>query len=148
LWILLGLCVAALVVAYLSQMPVYVNGAGVVLERDAIVLVFLPTSPAHPLHIRAGAPVHLQIGTPSQTLNSTIDRVEAGVLSPAGAQKRYGLADKISLLITGPTIVASVKLGATFPSRSYAGSVVTVQVQVGTTNVLSILLGSVIPNGE
>jgi hypothetical protein len=148
MWVLLSLCVAAVTLACLSQVPVYVNGSGVVLERDAIVLVFLPTSLAHPLHIRAGAPVHLQIGTPGQTLNSTIDRVEAGVLSPADVQKRYGLADKVSLLITGPSIAVSVKLDATFPSRSYAGSIVKAQIQVGTTRVLSLLQGSALPNGE
>jgi hypothetical protein len=148
MWILLGLCAAAITAACLGRVPVYANGSGIVFERDASVLIFLPTSPTHPLHIDVGAPVHLQIGTPVQIINSTIERVETGVLSPADAQKRYGLADKISLLITGPSIAVSVKLGATFPSRSYAGSVVTVQIQVGTASVLSILLGSAIPNGE
>ena len=148
MWILLGLCITAITVACLAQVPVYANGSGIVLERDAIVLVFLPTSPAHPLHIHSGAPVHLQIGVPGQTINSTIDRVETGVLSPADAQKRYGFAQKVPQLITGPSIAASIKLDATFPSLSYAGTIVNVQVQVGTTDVLSTLLGSAMPNGE
>ncbi len=148
MWVLLSLCVAAIAAACLSQVPVYVNGSGVVLEQDAIVLVFLPASPAHPLQIHAGAPVHLHIGSFDQTVNSKIDKVETGVLSPADVQKRYGFVGKIPLPITGPTIVASIKLNAAFPPRSYAGSVANVQVQVATTNVFSILLESTIPNGE
>src|SRR5690348_13341647 len=95
LWVLLGLCMAALVLAYFGQVPVYISGSGVVLEREAVVVVFLPTTPTHPLHIRAGAPVLLQI-TPIQTIKSTIDRVETGVFSPADARKRYGLGDTCS----------------------------------------------------
>jgi hypothetical protein len=144
-----GGCLAAIAIAYLSQVPVYVNGSGVVLEQDAsVLLIFIPTSPSHPLQIHAGAPVHLQIGTPDQTINSTIDQVETGVLSPEDAQKRYGLGDKVPQIITGPSIVASVKLNAAFLSPSYEGSVVNVQVQVGTTRILSLLLGFATPNGE
>src|SRR5579883_2850505 len=55
LWLLLGLAVLALLVAWQGQVPVYVSGSGVVSERGTIVLAFLPASPAHPLQIHAGA---------------------------------------------------------------------------------------------
>lgn len=148
LWILLTLCIIAFAITYISQVPVYISGSGVVLEQDTHVLVFLPTSPAHPWHILPGAPVHLQIGMPVQTINSTIDRVETGVLSPSEVQQRYGFGEKMPLIITEPTIVASVKLAATFPVQSYAGSIVNVQVQVGTAQVFSLLFSSTAPNGE
>jgi hypothetical protein len=63
MWMLLGLCITAIALACLGQMPVYVSGSGVVLEQNASILVLFPTSPTHPLQIHAGAPVHLQIGT-------------------------------------------------------------------------------------
>jgi hypothetical protein len=144
LWLLLGLAGLALLVAWQGQIPLYVSGSGVVLERGAIVLAFLPASPTHPLQIHPGAPVHLQIGTPAQTINSTVEHVETGVLSPANIQKRYGSGDRIAQIITGPSIVISIKLSAPF----YAGSVVNVQVQVGTTRVLSLLSGSAMSSGE
>jgi hypothetical protein len=148
MWILLGLCVIAVVVASLSQVPVYSSGSGVVLEGDTSVLVFFPTSPVHPVLIHAGEPIHLQIGTFGQNISSTIDKVETGVLSPAAIQKRYRLSVQVAQLIAEPSIVAAVKLNGTFPSGSYAGSIVTVQVQVGTTRVLALVLGSIMLNGE
>jgi hypothetical protein len=148
LWILLALCISAFMITYLSQMPIYSNGSGIVLEHDATVLVFLPTSSARPVHILTGAPVFLHIGTPTQTIQSTIDHVETGVLSPSEALKRYGLETKMPQIISGPTIVASVKLSTAFPLSSYAGSVVSVQVQIGTTRVFSLLLSSAVLNGE
>ncbi len=148
LWVLLGLCVTAGAITYFSQIPIYINASGIVLEQGTIALVFLPISPAHPLRIHVGAPTHLQIGTPAQTVNSTIDQVEAGILSPGDVQKRYGLGDKLAQIITGPSIVASIKLKTTFPLQSYAGSIIRAQVQVGTTRVISILSGSSLLDGE
>ena len=142
MWILLALCVIATAGAWLNQVPVYASGSGVILEQEAALLVFIPTDTTHPLNLRAGAPVYVLIGVPAQIINSTIDQVEAGVLSPGDVQQRYGLGDKVSQLVTGPSIVASVKLSATFPVRDYRGSVVSVQVQIGTTRVLSLLTGS------
>ncbi|HEY7417956.1 MAG TPA: hypothetical protein VH593_22430, partial [Ktedonobacteraceae bacterium] len=114
--------------------------------QDATVLVFLPTVVEHPLQVHAGASVHLSIGSFSQ--NSTIDHVEPGILSPTDVQKRYGFAYKVPQLVTGPSTVASIKPGSSFFSRSYDGSVVSVQVQVATTNVLSLLLNTATFNGD
>jgi hypothetical protein len=144
LWLLLCLTILALLIAWQGQVPIYISGSGVVPARGTIVLAFLPAFPNHTLQIHAGAPVHLRIGTPAQTINSTVERVETGVLSPADIQKRYGSGDRISQIITGPSIVISIKLDAPF----YEGSIVNVQVQVGTTHVLSLLSGSSLSNGE
>lgn len=147
-WILLSLCISAGVLAYLSQVPVYVNGSGIVLEQGTSVLVFIPTSPAHPVRIHVGAPAYLHIAASPLTVNGTIDQVEAHLLSPGDAQKRYGLQGKVPQIITGPSIVAWLKLETTFPLQSYAGSIISVQVQAGTVRVISLLLGSSLPDGE
>lgn len=147
MWILLSLCAIVIVIANVSQVPIYAHGSGVV-QQNASILIFLPVSPAQPVHLQAGMPIQLQMGIPDQTITSTIDKVETGILSPADAQKRYGFTQKDTQIITGPTIVASVKPLATLPAHSYAGSVVNVQVQVGTTCIISLLLSSATPNGE
>src|SRR5438270_13675107 len=38
-----------------DALPIYVSGSGVVLEQGDSALVFLPTSPVHPLQLHAGA---------------------------------------------------------------------------------------------
>jgi hypothetical protein len=146
MWGLLGLCVIAIVIAYLSQVPVYISGSGVVLEREATVLVFFPTSPVHPFQIHVGAPVRLHLA--DQIVESTIERVETEVLSPHEAQQRYGLGEEESQLVTGPSLVAAVKLSKAFPAQTYIGSIVKAQVQIGTTRVFSLLLSSTVSNGE
>jgi hypothetical protein len=158
MWILLGLCITAIAVACLGQVPVYVSGSGIVLEPDAIqktqqnhgitVLVFLPASSVHPLWVSVGAPARLRVGVSSQTVSSTIYRVEPGTLSPSDAQKRFGFGNRVSQIIPGPSIVVFIQLGATFPSQIYAGSIVNAQVQIGTTRVLSMLLGTATSSGE
>jgi hypothetical protein len=148
LWLLLGLAVLASLVAWQGQVPVYVSGSGVVSERGTIVLAFLPASPAHPLQIHTGAPVQLQIGVPVQTINSTVEQVETGIFSPAAIQKQYGSGTGILHLLSGPSLVISIKPDILFPLQSYEGSGVSVQVQVGTTRVLSLLSGSATSNGE
>ncbi len=58
-----------------------------------------------------------------QTIHGTVERIETGVLSPAEIQKRYGSGNGISQVITGPSIVISLKPDAPFLSRSYEGSI-------------------------
>ncbi len=151
MWMLLGLCITAIIVSWFSQIPIYAPGTGVVLERtipqrtqpaqELIALIFLPTDPAHPLHISAGSPVLLRIGARGQQLSTTIDTVESGVLSPGDAQKRYALGSMVAQVITGPSIAISVKLGPAFQVQAYVGSSINAQVQVSSRSVLSLLPG-------
>lgn len=148
LWILLSLASIAITVAWFGQVPVYIRGSGIVVDqnvtqnRQPIALVFVPIAPAHVVHIHPGIPVQLQIGTQGQPFTATIDVVEPGILSPDEIQHRYTSGSRVSLLITGPSMVVSIKLGPAFSSQAYAGSLITAQIQVGSTSVLSSLLGS------
>jgi hypothetical protein len=158
LWILLGLACAAMMVAWIGQVPVYVGGPGIVRERTLIQhgqqvrtaqgLIFVPVDPAHAIPPRTGAPVQLQVGTSKQSFTARVDGVEPGVLNPEEIQQRYTPGSKISSLLTGPSIVVSIALDPEFASPVYAGSVIYAQVQVGSTSVLSSLFESAQLGGE
>lgn len=151
MWLLLILCLAALLLFWLGRTPIYTSAVGVVQERpvlsrtqhtkEMVALLFLPTDAAHPAHIARGSSVLLQIGSPKQSFNTTIDAVETGILSPSDVQQRYKLANGVAALITEPSIAVSVKLGPAFQAQSYVGSSVNAQVQVGSRRVLSLLPG-------
>ena len=66
--------------------------------------------------------------------------VEPGILSPAEIQQRYALGSTV--LISGPSIVVSVKLGPPFTSQVYAGSLVHARIQVDSISLFSSLFGS------
>ena len=158
LWILLSLAALAMTVAWFGRVPVYISGSGIVIEHTTMqnrqsvntptALVFVPTAPAHALPLHAGTPVLLQIGTHGQSFTTTVDEVEPAILSPDEIQRRYAPGSRISSMITGPSIVVSLKLGPAFASQGYAGSLVNAQVQVGSTSVLSSLFGSAQSVGE
>ncbi|MFL5662948.1 MAG: hypothetical protein ACJ8BW_16600 [Ktedonobacteraceae bacterium] len=147
LWLLLGLLLISVVVAWLGQIPTFAAGSGVVLKQDAqsgqvqseaTAVIFVPAAPG--LNLRAGMPVLLQVGN-GQQIRSQIETVAPGVLSPNDAQQKYALNGALSQVITRPSIAVTVKLGSTIPVQTYAGSIVDAQVQVGTRHVLSLLPG-------
>jgi hypothetical protein len=148
LWILLGLLLTAGLLAWLAQVPTYVEGDGIILEqqspsasgpREAVALIFLPATSAP--RLQAGLPVQLQLGSTGPALTRKIEQVEPGVLSPSAVRTRYALASSVSEKLTEPVVVVSVRLGPTIPVQLYAGSAVSAQVQVGSRRVLSLLSG-------
>lgn len=148
LWILIVLTVAAAGLAWSVKIPVFVKATGIVLhEREypqadrsvspgTIALVFLPPEQAAQLHI--GLPVHLHIGSSGPEILSNIAGVESDVMSPYAACKEYGLDANCAALITRPALVALVKLD-TLSSATYAGSIVTAEVEVGSQRIISLL---------
>src|SRR2546430_6191565 len=97
LWILLILATFALMVAWLGRIPLYISGSGIVIVQavqqngqavpTAMALVFVPVAPAHPVSIRAGAPVQLQVGTQGQPFAAAVEVVEPAILSPDEIQQ-------------------------------------------------------------
>lgn len=147
LWILLGLLFSATVFAWSAQVPMYATGSGIVLAQgstvsvrgdEAVAAVFLPATPS--LKVQAGATVLLRIGSTTQ-LKATVLAVQPGVMSPDDIQQRYRLSNTPGQTITEPSIVVFVGLGSAMPTQTYAGSLVSAQVQVGTRRVLSLLPG-------
>lgn len=146
LWILLGLLITAGLLAWLAQVPTYLEGTGIILEqplrsisgqREAVAVIFFPALSAS--KVRAGLPVQVLVGTTGAQFTGTIDTVEPGFISPDEARQRFALGNAALQVVSGPSVAVTVPLGAAFPAQTFAGSVVHAQVQVGTQRLLSLL---------
>jgi hypothetical protein len=87
--------------------------------------------------LQAGQSIQLQVGSTGPRLDSTISSVEPGVISPTDARRRYSLDNGAAQVIKEPSIVVIVLLDKSFPTNSYAGTIVSAQIQVGSQQVLS-----------
>jgi len=146
-WFLLCLVVAVGVVAWLEEVPIFVNGSGIVLAQEqgnvsgngGTVRIFLPASQARLIHV--GETSLLQVGRTGPSFTTRIVHVEPGLLSPDDVHKRYGFNYYGMPVITEPSVAVDVKVKPSVLSRLYAGSPVSAQVQIGTQRVLSLLPG-------
>jgi len=147
-WLLLAVLIAAAFLAWYVQVPTYVDGPGIILAPgdmpqpeygETLGLMFL--SPDQAVHMRAGLPVDVQIGSAGIHLQGTIAKVEPGIASPDAARKRYRLDSASALLITQPSIVVIIRLGTTLPTSDYAGSLLSAKVEIGSQRLLALLPG-------
>ena len=145
IWILLCLVVGVGLFASTQEVPVLVNGVGLVLTQEqhnalgskgGTILVFLPASEAKLVHV--GEPSRLQIDSTGPSYSSTIVQVEPGLLGPNDIYKQYGVVCSTMLPITEPSVVVHVRLVPSLSSHLYAGSQVKAQVQIGTQHLLSL----------
>ena len=148
LWLLLGVLIVTGFLAWYVQVPTYVDGSGIILARGdmlqpvyggMVAVVFLP--PDQSAHLRVGLPVDVQMGSAGVLVHSTIAQVEPGITSPDAARQRYRLGGVGALLVTQPSIVVIIKLGTTLPATSYAGSLLTAKVEIGSQRLLTLLPG-------
>jgi hypothetical protein len=144
-WILLCLVVGIGLFASTQEVPVLVNGVGLVLSQEqsrtlgskgGMILVFLPASEAKLVHV--GEPSRLQIDPAGPSYSSSIAQVEPGLLSPNDIYKQYELVCSTMLPITEPSVVVHVRLVPSLSSHLYAGSQVRAQIQIGTQHLLSL----------
>jgi hypothetical protein len=144
LWVLIALVFVAGGLAWSAKIPVFVAGTGIVLyesgypqnDRRAVALVFLPPEQASRLYV--GLPVRIQLGASGPEVVSKIAGVEPRVISPYVACRAYGLDANCAALITRPAVVALVKLES-LSSATYAGSILTAEVEVGSQRIISLL---------
>ncbi len=141
LWIFLGFCIATGLLAWNTQVPVYTHGIGTIVEGyqsgQTIAVIFLAPDQLH--HVHPGQPIQVRIGSVGPELKQTVTFVEPNILSPSEARKRYRLEGPLSLVITQPSVVIRVALNSSISSRTYAGSMVHADVQLGLQRVLSML---------
>jgi hypothetical protein len=139
---------AAGLLAWYVQVPAYVDGPGVILTRGdkrqpvgggTAAVVFLP--PDQPAHVRVGLPVHVQISSVDAYGQGTIAKVEPGITSPDAVRKRYRLDGLGSVLLTKPSTVVIVRLGTTLPATTFAGTLVTAKVKIGSQRLLALFPG-------
>jgi hypothetical protein len=165
LWILLGLLLALGLFSWSVQVPLYLKGSGLVLNKvqgarlqgdmqsgggevreESLAVVFLPSGLAQSLHI--GLPVRIQLGSKGPYLLSSISQIEPGVISPYSACRSYGVDANCSHFISQPSVVAMAWLGSALPVTLYAGSTLTAEVEVGKQRLLPLLLGGKRLQGE
>ncbi len=146
LWFLLGVLVVAGFLVWYVRVPTYVVGSGIILAprdvlqpgyRGTVAVMFLP--PDQAVHLRVGLPVDVQIGSAGVHVHSTIRKVEPGITSPDAARKRYRLDGVGALLVTKPSSVVLIGLGTRLPATSYAGSLLTAKVEIGSQRLLALL---------
>jgi len=164
LWALLGVLLTLSMLSWSTQVPSYMQGTGVLLNKvshthrrgntlsgggevheESVVMVFLPS--AHSRLLRVGLPVRLLLG--STQLRSQIAEIEPGVMSPYSACTSYAVNQNCSQVVNQPSRVAMVKLGTNVPASALStGSSWTAEVEVGTQGMLSLLLGQGSATGE
>jgi hypothetical protein len=143
-WFLLALVLLAGLLAWSTELPTYISAPGVLLQQgqpssssNIEALIFFPPSDASQLH--TNQPITLQIKSTGQSFSSNITSIEAGITSPSDARQRYRLDAGEAQVITGPSTIVIVNLNTGTSVPTFAGSIVSAQVQVGTHSVLSQL---------
>ncbi len=148
LWILLGLFLIATTFAWLAEVPVYTTGSGVILSQesalttgssDAVAAIFLPATTS--VTVKSGESVLVHIGTTGASFTTTVLSIQSHALSPDAIRQQYALSASTGQVVTEPSIVVLVGLGSAISVHTYAGSLVSAQIQVGTQRVLSLLPG-------
>jgi len=143
LWLFFALCIIAGVLAWNIQIPTYVASAGLVIgpeqatvttgQGQVSVILFIPASSFALLKNGQSVQIQLPGGGPQVTRKvTTLDPV----LSPADVLKLFGLP-----LTTAPAGLAVVSLGTTSAWHIYLRSLVSAQIRVGSSRVLSLIPG-------
>jgi len=147
LWFLLGLLIICGFVAWFAKVPVYASGPAVVVDwkdrpqyirDDVLVIAFLP--PDNLSRLRVGQTMFLN--TARERLNISIISVEPDIISPDDAQRRFALSGGTAEAITRPAAVAVAPLEPTpssLPISTYRGCVYSVDIEVGSRRVISLL---------
>src|SRR5579875_2977943 len=148
LWtlLLLSLCAVGLVCSI--QMPVMVQGKGVVVQRktgsanngqEIVVLLLFP--PDQQASLKIGQPATISVLSTNIVFHTTIESIEPGIMSPAAISTQINLQLPLTPTISGPAVVALARVQPMAQASAYLGSQCEVQVQVGTESVLSMLPG-------
>ena len=158
MWLLLGLLLISGVTAFRTQVPIYVQGVAVVVHDGVLssenenknqdqnqdqmaVVAFLP--PEQLLHLHSGQTLFLHL-TEQERVSRSIVAVEPEIISPAAAQKAFGLTEGAAMAIRQPSAVVEVPLQPLpndWALSVYAGSVYQVEVEVGSRRLVSLLPG-------
>lgn len=151
LWLLLLLLVAAAVLAWFTEIPVYAAGEAVVVRRsdptfpvpdDVVAVAFLPAEEL--VHLRPGQMLLLELDNSGRQLASEIVMVEREISSPEAVRTRFALDATTGLTVKQPVAVVVTHLTAPpgdLPATSYVGSTYPVQVAVQSRRVLTLLPG-------
>ncbi|GAC1696782.1 MAG: hypothetical protein PVS3B1_35220 [Ktedonobacteraceae bacterium] len=148
LWALLLLAVCGGALIWSIQVPVFVQGKGMVIQQKAtknqktqpiFVLLLLP--PGAQDSLKVGQPVSISIPTANITFISTVQKVQAGVMSPTDIRNQFNLPTALGETISGPSIVAMAQVQPEAKAHTYLGSQCEAQVKIGSQSALSMVPG-------
>jgi hypothetical protein len=151
LWVLLGLLGAGGVIAWLVTVPEYAVGQAIVVQGtnltrqpggDVQIVAFLPSGYLPRLRPGQSLFVQLDQSQPGGRVKRPIHEVEPNLCSPETAQKRFASGLAAAGAITRPAAVVIARwepgIGG-LPGAAYLGSVLPVEVKVGSRRMLSLL---------
>lgn len=150
LWGLILLAVCGGVVVGSIQVPILVQGKGIVVQQavpqkannkqntqEIMVLLLLP--PDQQANLKAGQSVNVTIAGTNISFTSTIEKVQVGVMSPTDVRNQFNLSVPLSQTIAGPSIVASAPVQPASLGHTYLGSQCEAQVKIGSQSALSFV---------
>lgn len=139
-WVVLTLLIAAGIITWCGQVPMYIIGSGIVAESStptqqgtgATAIILFPISNA--AHIQTGLPIQLQVGPAGAgpVVNTQVATVSQEPLSPESIHLQYGLE------VAEPAIVVTAPLGPALAGNLYAGSPVQAKFQIGAQSLLKL----------
>jgi len=113
------------------------SATGKLVPTTGMVVFFIP--PVQVQNLQTRMSIRLNIGSSSKQINSQIISIQPGVMSPAALSSLFHL-ENTSLSITQPSMVVEVKLDPAL-ATTYAGSIVTADLRVGSQRLISLLPG-------
>lgn len=148
LWLLLLALIGAGVLVWSLQVPLVVQGKGIVLQQTGkqgkgqpttAILLLLPAD--QQANLKVGQAVRVIIASTNITFTGAIDHVEAGAMSPAAINAQFHIQIPQPEAVSGPYIVATVPVAPATQIQVHSGNVCQAQVQTGSANVFSLLPG-------
>ncbi|GCE20134.1 hypothetical protein [Dictyobacter kobayashii] len=146
-WIFLLTLFAAAGFALSIQVPIVIQGQGVVIERKVAgqagteVVAELFFAPGQLAQLHNGQPVVVSIGATPTNVSGMVEHVDNNLISPDEARSRFKLQGGLAQVIIGPSNTVTITLSPTASTRVYAGSLCNAQIQTGSQSVLSLLPG-------
>ena len=146
LWILLGLLLTTIILAWQTHVPTSIQAAGVLTQNghitpqsngEILAMLFVPMTTS--MELQTGQTVRLQLLATGEQVTATIRSIALDVITPDDARQRYGLTGDLVFSITQPSVVVMASLPTPLPADVSAGRSVSAQVQVGSRSVLSLL---------
>jgi len=140
-WVFLFVLVGMIGFTWSIQVPVQIQGQGVIIRQGTMVAAILFFSPEQQASLRVGETAAVSIGSSQLKVSGSVERVDSTIISPDEARSRFNLQGGLAQVITGPSITVVIPIGTSASAQIYAGSLCRARLQVGSQSVLSFLPG-------
>ena len=146
LWVLVGLSVISLLIAWCISVPVMIPGQAIVIETQnesgydlELAILF---SSEYRQTVKTGQSVFVSIESNNKPTQQQISTVAPRTLSPEEAMEIYAASICSPLLILQPVSVVFSEFhppNIGLKSRDFRGSVYTVEIEIGTQRLITLI---------